>query len=143
MKIKITVLILASLTFLPALAHADSNSSDILKQGLLGAGSGSIGALASGAKGKDVWKGALAGSAVNVVGGALLDSASGEKVQQVQQVQSMPGQDAFTQGYQQGYNNGYQAGYVNGMRDGVRDATSGRYHEVPGPYYGPQQPQQR
>ena len=41
---------------------------DLLKEGLLGAGAGAVGGLASGAKGGDVWKGALAGAGVNIVG---------------------------------------------------------------------------
>ena len=111
---------------------------ETLKDSLLGAGSGTVGAFASGAKAKDVWKGALAGTAVNVVGGAIVDGMSGERVTSVQRVQNMPGQDAYTQGYQAGYSNGFQAGYVQGLRDGVRDATGG-YQNIPGPYAPPQQ----
>ncbi len=76
------------------------SSSDLLKEGLLGAGSGAIGGLASGAKGGDIWKGALAGVGVNIVGGALLDAISGEKVNTVENVQSMNPQNAYSEGYQ-------------------------------------------
>jgi hypothetical protein len=118
--------------------YAAKDAKETLKDSFLGAGSGTVGAFASGAKAKDVWKGALAGTAVNVVGGALVDGMSGERVTSVERVQSLPGQDAYSQGYQAGYSNGFQAGYVQGLRDGVRDATGG-YRDIQAPY--PQQQQ--
>ncbi|MBI2095042.1 MAG: hypothetical protein HYT89_02620 [Candidatus Omnitrophica bacterium] len=51
----------------------------ILKQGLLGAGTGAIAASASGGK---AGKGALIGAGTNVIGGALLDSLMGGSQQQ-------------------------------------------------------------
>jgi len=104
-------------------AFAGSNSSDILRQALLGAGSGAVGGAASGAKGRDVWKGALAGAGVNIIGGALLDSISGEKVQKTSDVQHMPSRDAYGQGYQDGYYNGYKAGYTEGFKEGLKEST--------------------
>lgn len=57
---------------LPLKAQADEdNSRNILKQGLLGAGTGAIAASASGGK---AGKGALIGAGTNIIGGALLDS---------------------------------------------------------------------
>lgn len=103
---------------------AASSSSDILKQGLLGAGAGAVGGAASGAKGGDLWKGALAGAGVNVVGGALLDSMSGEKVQNTQQVDQMDSRTAYQDGYQDGYQNGYKKGYTDGYKDGMKEAYS-------------------
>ena len=105
---------------------ANSSSSDILKQGLLGAGSGAVGGAASGAKGGDIWKGALAGAGVNIVGGALLDSLSGEKVSSTQRVDDSTSRDAYSQGYQDGYQNGYKAGYTQGYKDGLKEGTIGR-----------------
>lgn len=105
-------------------AMAASSSSDILKQGLLGAGSGAVGGAVSGAKGKDLWKGALAGAGVNVVGGALLDSISGEKVQNTQQVDQMDSRSAYQDGYQDGYNMGYKKGYQDGYKDGMKEGYS-------------------
>ena len=99
------------------------SSSDLLKEGLLGAGAGSVGGLASGAKGGDVWKGALAGAGVNIVGGALLDSISGEKVENVNNVDAMPAQDAYGSGYKDGFNNGYKQGYTQGYKDGIRESV--------------------
>ncbi len=98
---------------------ASKDSRDILRQGLLGAGSGAVGGLASGAKGGDVWKGALAGAGVNIVGGALLDSLSGEKVDSVNNVQRMDPENAYQQGYQAGFHNGYKQGYTEGFKEGI------------------------
>jgi hypothetical protein len=53
----------------------------ILKQGLLGAGTGAIAASASGGK---AGKGALIGAGTNVIGGALLDMLSGPSQSQPQ-----------------------------------------------------------
>ncbi len=104
---------------------ANSSSSDILKQGLLGAGSGAVGGAASGAKGGDLWKGALAGAGVNVVGGALLDSISGQKVEDTRNVDNMNSQNAYSDGYQAGYANAYKAGYTEGYREGLQEGQSG------------------
>lgn len=117
-SIAILVFIFALSLFSFELVFADS--SDILRQGLLGAGAGAIGGAASGAKGKDVWKGALAGAGVNIVGGALLDSMSGEKVKQEKDVDPAP-RDAYSEGYNDGYNNGYKQGYVQGYKDGIKE----------------------
>ena len=128
---KILSLALA-VVFLTAFAGeglAQKSSSDILKEGLLGAGAGAVGGAASGAKGGDLWKGALAGAGVNVVGGALLDSISGEPVRQQSRVQQMPSDDAYKTGYQDGYTNGYKTGYAaagneayaQGYKDAIND----------------------
>ena len=98
-----------------------SDSSDLFKRGLLGAGAGAVGGAASGAKGGDVWKGALAGAGVNIIGGALLDSMSGEKVRDVKQVDSSSPRTAYSDGYEDGYANGYKKGYTEGYKDGVRE----------------------
>jgi hypothetical protein len=118
----IAVVIYAASVVLPP-AYADENDTrDLLKEGLLGAGAGAVGGAASGAKGKDLWKGALAGAGVNIVGGALLDSLSGEKVENVQQVDSSSPRDAYSDGYQEGYQNGYKAGYTDGYKDGSKES---------------------
>jgi hypothetical protein len=96
---------------------ADESNSEILEQGLLGAGAGAVGGAVSGGKGGDLWKGALAGAGVNVVGGALLDAISGEHVQNTNDVQQMQPVDAFSQGYQQGYQNGYKTGFNSGYQE--------------------------
>lgn len=103
-------------------AARKKSSADLLKEGLLGAGAGAIGGLASGAKGGDVWKGALAGAGVNIVGGALLDAISGEKVESVNNVQTMDPQTAYSAGYKEGFNNGYKQGYTQGYKDGIKEA---------------------
>ena len=122
-KVFITTLITVLLVVAagPFLYAAGKSSSDILKEGVLGAGAGAVGGLASGAKGGDVWKGALAGAGVTIVGGALLDAMSGEKVDSVQNVQSMDPQNAFGAGYKEGFNNGYKQGYTQGYKEGMRE----------------------
>ena len=52
----------------------DDSSRNILKQGLLGAGTG---AIAAGASGGNAGKGALIGAGTNVIGNALLDALTG------------------------------------------------------------------
>ena len=101
-------------------AAGKKDSRDILKEGLLGAGSGAVGGLASGAKGRDIWKGALAGVGVNIIGGALLDSISGEHVEHTDKVAAMGSKDAYSGGYKDGYSNGYKQGYTQGYKDGVK-----------------------
>jgi hypothetical protein len=106
-------------------AAGRKSSSDLLREGLLGAGAGAVGGLASGAKGGDVWKGALAGVGVNIVGGALLDSISGEKVASTREVQSMDSQTAFGSGYKEGFSNGYKQGYTQGYKEGLKEGLRG------------------
>ncbi len=101
---------------------ASNSSSDLLKQGLLGAGAGAVGGAASGAKGGDVWKGALAGAGVNIIGGALLDSMSGEKVDDVSNVDTVTPRTAYSDGYEAGYSNGYKKGYTDGYKEGLKEA---------------------
>ena len=122
---KITCMLIALIVvFASSFSYAAGKSSgDLLKEGLLGAGSGVVGGLASGGKGGDVWKGALAGAGVNIVGGALLDSISGEKVDTVNNVGTMDPQNAYGSGYKEGFNNGYKQGYTQGYKDGVKESV--------------------
>ena len=124
-KLLIVVVILSIMVVFPVdQSLAGSSSSDILKQGLLGAGSGAVGGAASGAKGGNLWKGALAGAGVNIVGGALLDSISGQKVEETKNVDNMNSQTAYSDGYQSGYANAYKAGYTEGHRDGLQETQN-------------------
>jgi hypothetical protein len=122
-SVKLIIIVLVALSMLPmGVSFAAKTSSDLLKEGLLGAGSGAVGGLASGAKGGDVWKGALAGAGVNIVGGALLDSMSGEKVEDTQNVDRQSSRDAYSTGYEDGYKNGYKKGYTEGYKEGLKEA---------------------
>ena len=126
MRNKIIILLILTVLISTSLVYAQSrrnSSNEILKQGLLGAGSGAVGGLASGAKGGDVWKGALAGAGVSIVGGALLDSMSGEQVNTVDRVEQMPSSDAYGAGYKEGFNNGYKQGYTQGYKDGIAESV--------------------
>jgi len=100
---------------------AQKSSSDLLKAGLLGAGAGAVGGAASGAKGGNVWKGALAGAGVTILGGALLDSISGEKVDDVDKIDGVSPRTAYSDGYEAGYGNGYKKGYTEGYNEGLRE----------------------
>jgi hypothetical protein len=67
--ISVMILIMA-VAVSAAYCQDDDNTRNILKQGLLGAGTG---AIASGASGGNAGQGALIGAGTNVIGGALLD----------------------------------------------------------------------
>ena len=124
MKIASVLFVILVVVFANCFSYAaGKSSSDLLREGLLGAGSGAVGGLASGGKGGDVWKGALAGAGVNIVGGALLDSISGEKVDTVNNVGTMDPQNAYGSGYKEGFNNGYKQGYTQGYKDGVKESV--------------------
>ena len=121
------LIMLLVVSFPLATSYAAKSSSDLLREGLLGAGAGAVGGAASGAKGGDIWKGALAGAGVNIVGGALLDSMSGEKVQNTQQVDNYnTPRNAYSEGYQEGYQNGYKAGYTQGYKEGLKEGVVGK-----------------
>ena len=122
-KIFIVLLITAFMTSIVLPSSAQNTSSNLLRAGLLGAGAGAIGGAASGAKGRDVWKGALAGAGVNIIGGVLLDSISGERVQTENRVTQMQSRDAYSTGYEAGFYNGYKAGYTEGLKDGIREGA--------------------
>ncbi len=97
----------------------NNGANKILREGLLGAGAGAVGGAASGAHGGDLWKGALAGAGVNIVGGVLLDSLSGEQVGTVKEVDSMSSQSAYKEGYSEGFQMGYKQGYKEGIKEGM------------------------
>lgn len=122
MKKILIVILIATFVLTSSLCYAagKKSSSDLLKEGLLGAGAGAVGGLASGAKGGDIWKGALAGAGVNIIGGALLDSISGERVGSIQEVESMDSKSAFGTGYKEGFNSGYKQGYKEGLKEGLK-----------------------
>lgn len=126
-------------------ARADSVA--VLRQGLLGAGTGAIATAASGAKGDRIWQGALIGAGVNVVGGALLDMITGQRVgpvyvSQPQQTAYVSQPAAYAQAQyvpaQYSYprpdgrfdrrapeRRAYRAGYIDGYRDGYRYGYNG------------------
>ena len=66
----ISVILLTALTAYSAYSQDDESTRNILKNGLLGAGTG---AIAAGASGGNAGQGALIGAGTNVIGGALLD----------------------------------------------------------------------
>lgn len=139
-KISALFMLAIFLSVFCAEAHAGQASTAILRQGLLGAGTGAVATAASGANGGAVWKGALVGMGVNVIGGALLDilttSDNSQGVAYVtpvrlaapQQiviirpaVQSRPYVSRSRRIYRAGYRRGYEKGYRNGYDDAVYD----------------------
>ncbi|MCK4852206.1 MAG: hypothetical protein KAS86_03740 [Candidatus Omnitrophica bacterium] len=116
----IVILVVAAMPMAESFA-ASRDSSDLIRSGLLGAGAGAVGGAASGAKGSNVWKGALAGAGVNILGGALLDSMSGERTRDVSEVDSAQPRQAYSDGYEDGYRNGYKKGYTDGYKEGLKE----------------------
>ena len=132
--ILVTTVILTFIVLLAVPCYGQKSAVDILRAGLLGAGAGAIGSSVSGASGNDIWKGALTGAGVTIIGGALLDVIS--RNDQNRQTQSWQGTQRvyYTSGYSQqpayyqpqksqyelGYEEGYKAGYKAGYMDGLR-----------------------
>ena len=74
--LKISLMVLSAITFFTVIAYCqndDDSTRNVLKNGLLGAGTG---AIASGASGGNAGQGALIGAGTNVIGGALLDAVT-------------------------------------------------------------------
>ena len=108
------------------------SSRNILKEGLLGAGTG---AASSAISGGNAGTGALVGAGVSVIGGALLDTLTGggeERAprntyqeptyrQPAAPRYSSP-QTAYSDGYEAGYANGYKKGYTEGYKEGLKEA---------------------
>lgn len=94
----ISALLLIALTAYSAYSQDDEATRNILKNGLLGAGTG---AIAAGTSGGNAGQGALIGAGTNVIGGALLDMLTTPSAP----ARSAPPQQ-YNQGYSgQGYNN--------------------------------------
>ncbi|GEM_PF-420382 len=148
-RLSVILLVLAiSMTLLSPCLAQENFSAAIIRSGLLGAGAGAIGGAASGAKGGDIWKGALVGAGVNIIGGALLDSITRKTTVQTRsyaaqpqayvvqtqpvtysqpQVYSTPvahnnTNSAHSDAYQEGYYMGYKEGYAQGLKDGLRES---------------------
>ncbi|MCX5716527.1 MAG: hypothetical protein NTV07_06755 [Candidatus Omnitrophica bacterium] len=98
-------------------AAEGSSSSNLLKQGILGAG---VGAIAAGASGGKAGKGALIGAGANIAGNVIMDAVTepSQPAQQVQQVQAAPVQSSASTTYQEGFNAGFQQGYQKGYESG-------------------------
>ena len=74
----ISLVVILTFLFLPLALAGDLLSSDVIKQGLVGAGTGAIAAGVSGGK---AGKGALIGAGTGAVGGILLDALTGSNKQ--------------------------------------------------------------
>ncbi|MCX5667317.1 MAG: hypothetical protein NTY34_03275 [Candidatus Omnitrophica bacterium] len=127
----LSILVIACLVSAMLCSTAYADSVAVLRQGLLGAGTGAVASAMSGGKGDRVWQSALAGAGITVVGGALLDMLTGERVGTVTYaravrpaavatpVRRMRPNTAYRRVYKTGFVNGYNRGY----RDGYEDAA--------------------
>jgi hypothetical protein len=156
MKYKIKVLAVLVLSVcIGGSVFAQSSNIDILRQGLLGAGTGAIASSVSGGKSDAIWIGALAGAGVNIIGGSLLDVLTGDsdqkttvrstpvrtqpryykpsKKQYPQTVRkwyyedvAAPVNSGVSQDYLDGYKQGYQEGYLLGYKEAIKDMGESR-----------------
>jgi len=121
MKTLTTVILALALCFYavaPALAAEDA-SKNILKQGILGAGTGAIAAGASGGK---AGQGALIGAGTGILGNILLDTLTGDNQSQPTQQQrerTTQTVDLYQEAYQEGYTDGFKDGYKEGLKAAV------------------------
>jgi hypothetical protein len=133
---RLSILIIVCLVSATFYSTAYADGAAVLKQGLLGAGTGAVASAMSGGRGDHVWQSALAGAGITVVGGALLDMLTGERVGAVTYVRDvrpaaivtpvrrMRPNTAYRRVYKQGFRNGYTRGY----RDGYEDAAYELYN---------------
>ncbi len=129
----LSILIIACLISVTFCSTTYADNIAVLKQGLLGAGTGAIAAGMAGGRGDRVWQSALAGAGITIIGGALLDMLTGERVGTVTYMRgARPAvvmapvsrarpNIAYRRVYRQGFRNGYNQGY----RDGYEDAAYG------------------
>jgi len=115
----IALIILATLglSFITVTAMAaDTTSNKVLKQGIIGAGTGAIAAGASGGK---AGKGALIGAGTGILGNILLDTLTeGGQSEPSQQQRQKTTQtvDLYQEAYQEGYADGFREGYKEGIK---------------------------
>ncbi|MCK5450385.1 MAG: hypothetical protein KAI70_01320 [Candidatus Omnitrophica bacterium] len=119
-----------------SISFAQDSGIAIIRQGLLGAGSGAIGGAVSGGKSSDLWIGALTGAGVNIIGGSLLDMMTKDnnadtgyrrnRYQQthyqrtkpvVRQIKVKKNNSEFDRGYKEGFEDGYLTGYKEAVKD--------------------------
>jgi len=104
-------------------APQQSGTSQVLKQGLLGAGTG---AIASSMSGGDAGKGALIGAGTNIIGGALLDAISQPSQPKKVYRRATPPQQQYQPQYQQQYQpQQYQQQYQQPQNIQVKEETVG------------------
>lgn len=132
----LSILIVACLISVTFCSTTYADNIAVLKQGLLGAGTGAVASAMSGGRGDRVWQSALAGAGITVIGGALLDMLTRERVGTVTYVRGAQPvaviapvrrarpNTAYRRVYRQGFRNGYNQGY----RDGYEDAAYGPYN---------------
>ena len=121
MKKFIVLILVLAFGLSATLALAQDANKNILKQGLLGAGTGAIAAGASGGK---AGQGALIGAGTGILGSILLDTLTeGQQPAPAPQQRQRATQtvDLYQEAYQEGYTDGFKDGYREGL-----DTSRGR-----------------
>mgnify|MGYP003394945239 CR=1 FL=1 len=127
----LSILIIVCLLSITLYSTAYADNIAVLKQGLLGAGTGAVASAMSGGRGDRIWQSALAGAGITVVGGAFLDMLTGERVDTVTYVRNTRPAVVVTPirrarpntSYRRVYKQGFRNGYSQGYRDGYKDAA--------------------
>jgi len=121
MKKLITFIVALALVLafsLPLMAQDDTGKR-VIKDAIVGAGTG---AIAAGATGGKAGTGALIGAGTGAIGGVLMDvitEPSGSKTsQQAVSAEELSAQEV----YQTGYEKGYKAGFNEGFKEGLKKA---------------------
>jgi hypothetical protein len=134
---KIAILLFIIISITTHSVHGDAKK--ILKEGLIGAGSG---AIASSASGGDATKGALIGAGANIAGNAIFDAITSPNPKPKNEVRTVYIENdreykrrpmhisrkwkkklkrakelAFNQGYKLGHEEGYIEGYINAYKE--------------------------
>ncbi len=101
----LVMILVCGLTSLSCTENQGANK--VMKEGVIGAGAGAVGG-AIGGGGNAIWQGALAGAGVSIIGNAIFDAMSGEKVDDTEHVKKLDSQGAYKEGYSDGYKQGYE-----------------------------------
>lgn len=114
----LTVLIIAlvalSMLISAPCQAADDGTRRVLRDAVVGAGTG---AVASGASGGKAGTGALIGAGTGALGGILMDvitGPSGSDEDKAEQVVAT--QEVYQMGYEKGYKDGFQSGFDEGLK---------------------------
>lgn len=130
------IIILAFLLFPPIPYLFATDAQSLLKNAVIGAGSG---AAASGFSGGDAGKGALIGAGANIAGNVVMDALTGQPAQAPQPtvrekivyVNQPPAQAVNSVGFtphkdrrSREYDRGYDKGYTDGYREAMNEIGS-------------------
>ena len=110
------ILVISALFVTAPCMSAGDGTKNVLKDAIVGAGTG---AIAAGATGGKAGTGALIGAGTGAVGGILMDvitePSSPAPQQQAATDESITTQEVFHKGYEKGYRDGFNAGFKEGL----------------------------